>query len=156
MTFGSNVSVAGDTALKNDLIDLSTDFVVPFDETADAESLAEVADAPGGTPENLMLRAEMRRLIERKIDQLPESYRTVFMLREVEGMTVEETAAALDIPAATVRTRLFRAKVRLREALAQELDVATQDVFGFDGERCDRIVRTVLERIEVPPAHPTG
>lgn len=130
--------------------------VVPFDETADAESLAEVADAPGGTPENLMLRAEMRRLIERKIDQLPESYRTVFMLREVEGMTVEETAAALDIPAATVRTRLFRAKVRLREALAQELDVATQDVFGFDGERCDRIVRTVLERIEVPPAHPTG
>jgi RNA polymerase sigma-70 factor (ECF subfamily) len=103
-----------------------------------------------------MLRAEMRRLIERKIDQLPESYRTVFMLREVEGMTVEETAAALDIPAATVRTRLFRAKVRLREALAQELDVATQDVFGFDGERCDRIVRTVLERIEVPPAHPTG
>ena len=130
--------------------------VVPFDETADADSLAEVADAPGGTPENLMLRAEMRRLIERKIDQLPESYRTVFMLREVEGMTVEETAAALDIPAATVRTRLFRAKVRLREALAQELDVATQDVFGFDGERCDRIVRTVLERIEVPPAHPTG
>ena len=126
--------------------------VVPFDETADAESLAEVADAPGGTPENLMLRAEMRRLIERKIDQLPESYRTVFMLREVEGMTV----AALDSPAATVRTRLFRAKVRLREALAQELDVATQDVFGFDGERCDRIVRTVLERIEVPPAHPTG
>jgi RNA polymerase sigma-70 factor (ECF subfamily) len=130
--------------------------VVPFDETADAESLAEVADAPGGTPENLMLRAEMRRLIERKIDQLPESYRTVFMLREVEGMTVEETAAALDIPAATVRTRLFRAKVRLREALAQELDVATQDVFGFDGERCDRIVRTVLARLDDAAPHPTG
>jgi RNA polymerase sigma-70 factor (ECF subfamily) len=71
-------------------------------------------------------------------------------------MTVEETAAALDIPPATVRTRLFRAKVRLREALAQELDVATQDVFGFDGERCDRIVRAVLARIEAAGPHPTG
>jgi RNA polymerase sigma-70 factor (ECF subfamily) len=71
-------------------------------------------------------------------------------------MTVDETAAALDIPAATVRTRLFRAKVRLREALAQHMDVATQDVFGFDGERCDRIVRSVLARIVVPAAPPPG
>ena len=94
-----------------------------------------------------MLRAEMRRLIERKIDELPEGYRTVFMLREVEDMTVEETATALGIPAATVRSRLFRAKARLRESLAEELDTATQDVFGFDGERCDRIVRAVLARI---------
>ena len=130
--------------------------VVPFEDTPDGEPAHDIPDAPGGTPENLMLRAEMRRLIERKIDQLPDGYRTVFMLREVEDMTVEETAAALDIPPATVRTRLFRAKVRLREALAQELDVATQDVFGFDGERCDRIVRTVLARIEAPGPHPTG
>ena len=99
---------------------------------------------------------EMRRLIERNIDALPEGYRTVFMLREVEDLTVEETAAALDIPAATVRTRLFRAKARLRESLAQQMDVATQDAFGFDGERCDRIVRTVLDRIEAGLMHPTG
>ena len=101
-----------------------------------------------------MLRAELRWLIERKIDELPESYRAVFMLREVEDMTVEETAAALDIPAATVRSRLFRAKARLRESLAQEMDVATQDVFGFDGARCDRIVATVLARIDSRAAHP--
>jgi RNA polymerase sigma-70 factor (ECF subfamily) len=104
-----------------------------------------------GPPERTMLRAEMRRLIERKIDELPEGYRTVFMLREVEDMTVDETATALGIPAATVRSRLFRAKARLRESLAEELDGATQDVFGFDGERCDRIVAAVLERI----AHPS-
>ena len=91
--------------------------VVPFDETADAESLAEVADAPGGTPENLMLRAEMRRLIERKIDQLPESYRTVFMLREVEGMTVEETAAVLDVSPQTVARDWTFAKAWLRREL---------------------------------------
>jgi RNA polymerase sigma-70 factor, ECF subfamily len=68
----------------------------------------------------------------------------VFIMRDVDDMTVEETAAALDIPAATVRTRLFRARARLREALARELDSATLDVFAFDGERCDRIVEAVL------------
>ncbi|HKU86274.1 MAG TPA: RNA polymerase sigma factor [Casimicrobiaceae bacterium] len=128
--------------------------VVPFGDS-DADDLPEVADDPQYTPESLMLRTEMRRLVERKIDELPEAYRTVFMLREVEDLTVDETAAALDIPAATVRSRLFRAKARMREALAQEMDVATQDVFGFDGERCDRIVRTVLGRIAAAP-HPTG
>jgi RNA polymerase sigma-70 factor (ECF subfamily) len=72
----------------------------------------------------------------------------VFVLREVEDMTVEDVASALDIPPATVRSRLFRAKARLREALAEELDTVTQEAFGFDGERCDRIVRMVLARIE--------
>ena len=76
------------------------------------------------------------------------------MLREVEEMTVEETAVALAIPEATVRSRLFRAKARLREALSAELDHATQDVFGFDGERCDRIVAAVLAR--VGSMHPSG
>ena len=128
--------------------------VVPFGDSAD-DDVPEVADDPEYTPESLMLRTEIRRLVERKIDDLPEAYRTVFMLREVEDLTVEETAAALDIPAATVRSRLFRAKARLREALAQEMDVATQDVFGFDGERCDRIVQSVLARIAATP-HPTG
>lgn len=117
----------------------------PDDEIA--ESLSPRA------PETTMLRAEMRRLIESKIDDLPEAYRTVFMLREVEDMTVEETATALGIPAATVRSRLFRAKARLRESLAEELDTAVQQVFGFDGERCDRIVRAVLARIS-DLAHP--
>jgi RNA polymerase sigma-70 factor (ECF subfamily) len=128
--------------------------VVPFGDSADDDE-PEVADDPQYTPESLMLRTEIRRLVERKIDELPAAYRTVFMLREVEDLTVEETAAALDIPPATVRSRLFRAKAHLREALTQEMDVATQDVFGFDGERCDRIVRTVLARIAAAP-HPTG
>lgn len=132
--------------------------VILFEEAADEQHVTEsVNDAPSpGTPETSMMRTEMRRLIERRIDALPDGYRTVFMLREVEDMTVEETATALGIPPATVRSRLFRAKARLREALAQELDVATQDVFGFDGERCDRIVRTVLERIAGASPHPIG
>jgi RNA polymerase sigma-70 factor (ECF subfamily) len=130
--------------------------VVPFEESDAQHEALNVADSPDTGPENMLLRAQTRRLIERNIDALPEGYRTVFVLREVEDLTVEETAAALDIPAATVRTRLFRAKARLRESLAQQMDVATQDAFGFDGERCDRIVRTVLDRIEAGPMHPTG
>jgi RNA polymerase sigma-70 factor (ECF subfamily) len=126
-------------------------FEEPPDERSRDEEIAESLSPRA--PETTMLRAEMRRLIESKIDDLPEAYRTVFMLREVEDMTVEETATALGIPAATVRSRLFRAKARLRESLAEELDTAVQEVFGFDGERCDRIVRAVLVRI-CDPAHP--
>jgi RNA polymerase sigma-70 factor, ECF subfamily len=127
-------------------------FDEPPEERSDADSLPDSL-APG-TPEKMMLRAEMRRLIERKIDELPEGYRTVFVLREVEDLTVEETALALGIPEPTVRSRLFRAKARLREALTLELGLATQDVFGFDGERCDRIVASVLARVGA--MHPSG
>jgi RNA polymerase sigma-70 factor (ECF subfamily) len=67
-------------------------------------------------------------------------------MREVEDMTVEETAECLSIPSATVRTRLFRARALLREALARDMDMATVDVFSFAGERCDRIVAGVLAR----------
>jgi RNA polymerase sigma-70 factor (ECF subfamily) len=88
----------------------------------------------------------MRRILERRIDELPVAFRTVFVLREVEEMSVEETADCLTIPAATVRTRLFRARALLRAALARDLDVTTGDVFGFAGARCDRIVAAVLRR----------
>ncbi|WP_426168194.1 RNA polymerase sigma factor [Pseudoduganella sp. R-31] len=99
-------------------------------------------------PEQALLRSEARRLIERKIDGLPDSFRTVFVLRALEEMTVEETAACLAIPEATVRTRYFRARGLLREALSRELDVALEDAFSFDGARCDRIVANVLERLK--------
>jgi RNA polymerase sigma-70 factor, ECF subfamily len=95
-------------------------------------------------PEQIVQRAEVRRLIEKKIDGLPEAFRIVFIMRALEEMTVEETAACLDIPEATVRTRHFRAKGLLREALSSEIDFALQDAFSFDGARCDRIVHGVL------------
>jgi RNA polymerase sigma-70 factor (ECF subfamily) len=98
-------------------------------------------------PELAALRAQTRRLIETGIDKLPTAFRTVFVLRAVEELTVEETAATLDIPEATVRTRYFRARAMLREALAREIDFAIEDAFGFDGARCDRIVEAVQQRI---------
>jgi RNA polymerase sigma-70 factor (ECF subfamily) len=68
-------------------------------------------------------------------------------MRDVEEMTVQETAECLGIPPATVRTRLFRARALLREALARDVDSATLEVFGFAGERCDRIIARVLEAV---------
>jgi len=99
-------------------------------------------------PEQALLRSEARRLIEQKIDCLPDSFRTVFVLRALEEMSVEETAVCLDIPEATVRTRYFRARGLLREALSRELDIALEDAFAFDGARCDRIVANVLKRLQ--------
>jgi RNA polymerase sigma-70 factor (ECF subfamily) len=95
-------------------------------------------------PERAALRAQTRRLVEAKIDGLPESFRTVFMLRALEELSVEETSEALGIPEATVRSRYFRARSMLREALASEIDMAFEETFAFDGERCDRIVNNVL------------
>jgi RNA polymerase sigma-70 factor (ECF subfamily) len=99
-------------------------------------------------PERDALRAETRRLLERRIDALPEAFRAVFALRALEEMSVEETAAALAIPAATVRTRYFRARSLLREALACEIDSAFDTAFSFAGERCDRIVACVFARLD--------
>ncbi len=99
-------------------------------------------------PEHAALRAESRRLLEAKIDALPDAFRTVFVLRALEELTVEETAATLGIPEATVRTRYFRAKGLLREALAREIDFAFGDAFAFAGARCDRIVAGVLARLK--------
>jgi RNA polymerase sigma-70 factor, ECF subfamily len=108
------------------------------------------ADSPGDVeqPDLAAFRGQTRRLIETGIDKLPAAFRTVFVLRAVEELTVEETAATLGIPGATVRTRYFRARAMLREALAREIDFAIEDAFRFDGARCDRIVDTVRRRLD--------
>ena len=110
-------------------------------------------DEPGTEqPEQAASRAELRRLLEAKIDALPDAFRAVFLLRAVEDMAAEEVALCLGIPEATVRTRYFRAKGLLREALSREIDFALEDAFSFAGERCDRIVAGVLDRIGDPRA----
>ena len=99
-------------------------------------------------PEDAASRSELRRALERKIDELPEQFRTAFMLREVEEMSAEEAAECLGIPVSTVRTRAFRARALLRESLAREMDIATINAFGFAGDRCNRIVARVLARLK--------
>ena len=98
-------------------------------------------------PEQDALRGEMRKILEARIDALPDGYRAVFVLGALEEMTVEEAAAALEIPEATVRTRFFRARALLRESLARDIDRSLEDAFAFAGARCDRIVANVLRKI---------
>jgi RNA polymerase sigma-70 factor (ECF subfamily) len=112
---------------------------------------ADVADEESRSPSGILLQDEMRRLLERRIDALPVAFRMVFVMRDVEDMSVQETAECLSIPAATVRTRLFRARALLRQALVRDLDAATAGLFGFAGERCDRIVAGVLARWRAMP-----
>jgi RNA polymerase sigma-70 factor (ECF subfamily) len=118
--------------------------VVPF--VADGQNAQDLdpEDRTAESATTTLLRTEIRKILERRVDELPVAFRTVFILREVEEMSVDETAEALAIPAATVRTRLFRARALLRSALARDLDMVTGDVFGFAGARCDRIVEAVL------------
>ena len=98
-------------------------------------------------PDRQAMRAELRQLMEARIDRLPDDYRRVFVLRGVEEMSVEEVAQALSIPEATVRTRFFRARGLLREGLSRDLDMALGDAFSFDGERCNRIVAAVRSKL---------
>ena len=122
--------------------------LVPIDGRPDAsgEGVDAMHDEKAESPAATAFRGELRRLLESAIDTLPMNLRAVFVMREVEDMTVQETADCLGVPPATVRTRLFRARALLREALARDLDAATVDVFGFAGARCDRIVAGVLAR----------
>jgi len=105
---------------------------------------------PAEQPDDAAMRSQLRGLLERRIDALPEQFRTVFILRDVEELSVEETAACLAIPDATVRSRAFRARALLRESLARDLDTLTHDAFSFAGARCDRIVAGVLARLAAP------
>ncbi|HYO94678.1 MAG TPA: RNA polymerase sigma factor [Polyangiaceae bacterium] len=100
------------------------------------------------SPEGAASDVELRALLEAAVDALPVGFRTVFVLRAAEGMTVEETAEALDIPEETVRTRLHRARGLLRDRLAQQLESVSSRAFDFHLVRCDRITAAVLARIQ--------
>ena len=127
--------------------------VIPMsiDEEAGGEPAMAVPDEnPSAAPEFEALRGEMRRLMEARIDKLPDAFREVFVLRAVEELSVEETAAALEIPEATVRTRFFRARSLLRESLAREVDAAIEGSYEFMGERCERMANRVIAALKAP------
>jgi RNA polymerase sigma-70 factor (ECF subfamily) len=96
------------------------------------------------SPEDSAAREQLRRLLEGAIARLPESFRVVFVLREIEGMSVDETAEALGIPSATVKTRHLRARRRLQEALAPEVSTALSGTFPFAGADCAAITERVV------------
>ena len=119
-------------------------------ETHDVTDIAgfreSVMDGPERprTPEAEIARAQIARLLERAIGELPETFRTVFVLREVEGLSVEETAEALQLPKETVKTRSLRARRRLQDALDPDLRDALRGVFPFAGADCDALTNRVV------------
>jgi RNA polymerase sigma-70 factor (ECF subfamily) len=117
--------------------------VTGLDEYRERMSLGSVAPSP----EAEALRRELRGLLERAVARLPDVFRSVFVLREIEGMSVADTAASLDIPEATVKTRLHRA----RRELQRQLDPDLKGVFGaaveFAGADCEGLTAKVLARL---------
>lgn len=138
------VRIAANEALMRRRRNVRSAAVVPLDASADDERRAVEMPSNEPGPENEALRGQLRQILEKRIDALPDTYREVFVLRGVEELSVEETADVLGVPPATVRTRFFRARSLLREALAREIDLTLEDAFGFDGERCDRLVSRVF------------
>jgi len=129
--------------------------IIPLERDTPMENVDDETTIEGRRveqPDHAALRGQMRRLLEANIDALPENYRVVFVLRAVEEMSVEETARCLELPSGTVRIRFFRARAMLREALARQADLATEEAFGFDGARCDRVVDRVLARLDSTPS----
>lgn len=110
---------------------------------------AAMAELPGTgrTPEEETLDEEHRRILTRAVDALPEHFRGVFVLRQVQQLSVEETAQCLDLKEETVKTRLHRARALLRRALVQQLEPALDGLLPFHAPRCDRVVAAVLAQI---------
>ena len=112
------------------------------------EQLAKGSQAP--SPEAEAAREQLRSILERAIGALPESFRTVFVLHEIEGVSVEDTAYTLDIPTGTVKTRLMRARKKLQQALAPEVRSALTGTFPFAGADCARLTEQVMRSYVEP------
>ena len=103
--------------------------------------------SPGLDPERQAFVGELRTLLESAIEALPDRYRAVFVMRDVEGMSTAESAQCLDITEDTAKTRLHRARKLLRDTLYERTGIESAAAFSFDAPRCDRVVAAVFERI---------
>jgi RNA polymerase sigma-70 factor (ECF subfamily) len=115
--------------------------LVPIEDTM------ETLPSPDAGPEQGAADHELGRVLEAAVAALPHAFGSVFMLRDVEGLSTAETAACLEINAETVKTRLHRARALLRNHITARVGAAARDAFRFDGARCDRMVAAVLARI---------
>jgi RNA polymerase sigma-70 factor, ECF subfamily len=115
-------------------------------EKLDERLGAEVIAFPSSrsNPESDAERAQIRRMLEKAIDDLPQPFRVVFMMRVVEEMNVEEVAVVLDLPPATVKTRLHRARAKLKKALERQVGATLNEAFSFEGAKCRGMAERVL------------
>ena len=118
-------------------------------ENPEGEIMAEAErrQTTAETPEMQAERSQLGRMLQAAVDALPETYRSVFLLREVEQLSTTETAECLELSEEAVKTRLHRSRALLRRDLESRLGPAISEAYAFLGARCDRIVMRVLERI---------
>lgn len=124
---------------------LEQEGVALLDDYREALMRGSNADAPDAS----LAREQIRKLLEQAVADLPDQFRTVFVLREIEGLSSEETAQVLDVPVATVKTRLFRSRSRLQEALAPELGAVLHGAFPFAGSDCAAMTERVISKLGI-------
>ncbi|HEY2731066.1 MAG TPA: RNA polymerase sigma factor [Polyangia bacterium] len=116
-------------------------------DTTNEANMNDPAHASSLDPERAVGDRELARVLEGAIDRLPDIYRTVLMLRQVDGLSVAETAAILDVAEEVVKTRLHRARTTLRNELEQRIGTQLDETYAFGAQRCDRVVAAVLARL---------
>jgi RNA polymerase sigma-70 factor (ECF subfamily) len=119
----------------------------------DAEESMDALPGREPDPEKQAFTGELRRALEASLDALPRTYRTVFVLRDVEGLSTAEAALCLEVSEDVVKTRLHRARALLREDLFDRAGLSARTIFSFQAERCDRAVAAVLARLGIPVLH---
>jgi RNA polymerase sigma-70 factor (ECF subfamily) len=124
-------------------IHLEKEGVAVFDDYREALMRGSEPD----NPDAAVAREQIRKLLEQAVAALPDNFRTVFVLREIEGLSGEDTAAILGVPVATVKTRLFRGRQRLQQMLAPELGSALSGAFPFAGHDCASLTSRVLAEL---------
>lgn len=119
-------------------------------QAAEAEIIRFPLTSDSIDPERTMAQRQLLHLVEQAADNLPEAFRTVFVARVIEGMSVEETAELLGLRPETVKTRLHRARALMRKELDARIGPILLDAFPFAGRRCDRLTTAVLKRLGLP------
>jgi RNA polymerase sigma-70 factor (ECF subfamily) len=112
-----------------------------------APEVLEEEPSMTATPEQGLARAQLNHLLEQLVDDLPDSHRSVFVLREIEQLSTAEVAELLGITADNVKQRLSRAKAMLRTALEVRTGATLAELYPFEAPRCDRVVAGVLARL---------
>ena len=107
--------------------------------------------SPQADPERQAYAQELHRVLEAAVDTLPESYRTVFMLRDIEGLSTSETGEGLGLGDEAVKTRLHRARAMIRRAVTVQIGEAATGAFQFHAPRCDRVVSAVFASLSQRP-----
>ena len=125
-------------------------FVATDDPRRQAEIIPFPLNASTDDPERAMAQRQILKLVEEATDSLPDAYRTVFVARVIEGMSIEETASLLGLRPETVKTRLHRARSLVRKELDAQIGPVLLDAFPFAGRRCERLTTAVMKRLGFP------